>query len=784
MQLATLLFGLSLATALWSAVQTINGEARASYARAAATLGQDRLATLVRKDGSRLDQEVYVALRRAGWLVSPILEGEKRFGEHRLRIFGIDPLTAPPKAQAVDMAETGALLKFITPPGVFYVAPETATKLPGQTTPPLRVIDGIPPGVVVTDIGQAQVLLGAPGQISRLLLWPEQPQRRALSEIAPDLIERAPDEIGDLARLTDSFHLNLTAFGFLAFAVGLFIVHSAVGLAFEQRRPMIRTLRALGVPARSLMGVICAELLTFAIIAGVAGVALGYAIAAMLLPDVAATLRGLYGANVPGAIVVRPETWALGMAIAGLGTLISAAQGLLGVWRLPLLASAQPRAWAQASRQTIIWQLVTAAALLAAAAIIARYGSGLMAGFALLAALLLGAAMALPAVLMAGLSAGGALSKSAIAQWFWADARQQLPSLSLALTAMLLALAANIGVGTMVSSFRQTFVGWIEQRLASELYITTRDDTEASAVRTWLASRSDAVLPIWNVEGEVAGMRTAIFGIADHATYRDKWPMLNASPNVWQVVAIGDGALINEQLSRRKTLNVGDTLTLPGGHETRIAGIYSDYGNPNAQVIIGVDKLTELFPDVSRLRYAIRASPEKVQGLAADLRSTFGIPEQNIIDQTAAKELSLQTFERTFKVTGALNVLTLAVAALAMFASLLTLAGMRLPQVAPVWAMGVTRQRLAAMELCRSFVLAILTAIAALPLGLGLAWILLAIVNVEAFGWLLPMYYFPAEWLRLAVLSILATALAAALPAWRLSRLAPSELLKVFANER
>jgi putative ABC transport system permease protein len=407
-----------------------------------------------------------------------------------------------------------------------------------------------------------------------------------------------------------------------------------------------------------------------------------------------------------------------------------------------------------------------------------------MAGFALLSALLLGAAMALPALLMAGLGAGGALSKSAIAQWFWADARQQLPGLSLALTAMLLALAANIGVGTMVSSFRQTFVGWIEQRLASELYITMRDDAEAAAVRTWLASRSDAVLPIWNIDGEVAGMRTAIFGIADHATYRDNWPILTALPNVWQVVAGGDGALINEQLSRRKTLNVGDDITLPGGYRTRIAGVYSDYGNPNAQVIIGVDKLTELFPDVSRLRYAIRVSPEKVQDLAANLRSTFGIPEQNIIDQAAAKELSLQTFERTFKVTGALNVLTLAVAALAMFASLLTLAGMRLPQVAPVWAMGVTRQQLGVMELWRSFVLAILTAIAALPLGLGLAWILLAVVNVEAFGWRLPMYYFPAEWLRLAVLSILATALAAALPAWRLARLAPSELLKVFANER
>ncbi len=587
-----------------------------------------------------------------------------------------------------------------------------------------------------------------------------------------------------MARLTDSFHLNLTAFGFLAFAVGLFIVHSAVGLAFEQRRPMFRTLRALGVSARSLMTVIFVELLSFAIVAGLAGVALGYALAALLLPDVAATLRGLYGANVPGAIVIRPETWALGMAIAVVGTLISAAQGLFGVWRLPLLASAQPRAWAQASRQTIVWQLIAAASLFAAAALIVRYGAGLTAGFVLLASLLLGAALALPAVLMAGLSAGGALSKHALAQWFWADARQQLPGLSLALTAMLLALAANIGVGTMVSSFRATFVGWIDQRLASELYVGTRDDAEAAAVSAWLVSRSDAVLPIWNVDGDVAGQRASIFGIADHATYRDKWPMLQAAPKVWDVVASGDGALVNEQLSRRQKLNVGDPMTLPGGHLTRVVGVYSDYGNPNAQVIIGVDKLTELFPNVSRLRFAIRVAPEKSQQLADDLRSTFGIPEQNIIDQTAAKELSLQTFERTFKVTGALNVLTLGVAALAMFASLLTLAGMRLPQMAPVWAMGVTRSRLAAMELGRSLVLAVLTAIAALPLGLGLAWVLLAIVNVEAFGWRLPMHYFPGEWLGLALLSIVATALAAALPAWRLARLAPSELLKVFANER
>ena len=39
LQLFTLLAGLALGTALWSGVQAINAEARASYGSAAATLG-------------------------------------------------------------------------------------------------------------------------------------------------------------------------------------------------------------------------------------------------------------------------------------------------------------------------------------------------------------------------------------------------------------------------------------------------------------------------------------------------------------------------------------------------------------------------------------------------------------------------------------------------------------------------------------------------------------------------------------------------------------------------
>ena len=148
------------------------------------------------------------------------------------------------------------------------------------------------------------------------------------------------------------------------------------------------------------------------------------------------------------------------------------------------------------------------------------------------------------------------------------------------------------------------------------------------------------------------------------------------------------------------------------------------------------------------------------------------------------KERSVEVFERTFTVTHALNVLTLSVAGFAIFTSLLTQSAMRLPQLAPVWALGLTRRKLAGLELLRGILLAGLTMVMALPLGLVLAWLLLAVVNVEAFGWRLPMHVFAWDWLVLGFYGLIATALAATIPARRFSQTDPAELVKVFAHER
>nr|WP_249219061.1 FtsX-like permease family protein [Loktanella sp. SALINAS62] len=778
MQLFTLLAGLALATALWSGVQAINAEASASYDAAAATLGEGQFDQLTARDGGTIPQSTYVALRRAGWLVSPVIEGRL----NGVRIVGLDPLTAPGGLGPVTVSDGVEIDTFLSGSGQVFGRAEVLNRLPDIDAERITAPD-VAPGTVLTDIGLAQTLLETDG-LTRMIVATEQPLGRpALQDIAPNLVRQVAQDGSDIGRLTDSFHLNLTAFGLLSFAVGIFIVNGAIGLAFEQRRPVVRTLRALGVPLRTLMALMAAELALMALVAGTIGVALGYVIASVLLPDVAATLQGLYGQTVAGTLQLRPVWWLSGLGIALGGTALAATAAFWRLAQMPLLAGGSRRALSMAAGRGARVQGGLAAVLLVLAAVLAFTADGLITGFALLGALLIGAALALPLILDRVLALAQSLSSGVRTQWFWADTRQQLPGLSLALAALLLAMAANVGVSTMVSSFRLTFVGFLDQRLASELYVTAEDAAQAQALTTYAAPRTDAILPIQSAMATVRDLPTEVFGARIGPTYTDNWTFLSAGPDPWQQVSDGTGILINEQLARRTGLAMNDMVPV-GDSSFAVAGIYGDYGNPIGQAILSETVFAALYPDVIALRFGLRLPPDEVSDFRAALTRNVGIPDGAMINQAGIKQFSLDVFNRTFTVTTALNVLTLAVAGFAILMSLLTLAALRVPQLAPAWAMGMTRRSLGAIELIRAVMLAVFTAAVALPLGLALAWALLAVVNVAAFGWKLPMFLFPADYLRLGVFALGAAGLAALWPAWRLARTPPAALLQVFSNER
>ncbi|MBT3140397.1 ABC transporter permease [Phaeobacter gallaeciensis] len=785
-QLITLLTGLALATGLWSAVQAINTEARASYQRANAQLSFGQLDRLYPTTGS-IPLSRYVDLRRNGWQVAAVLTDTLRVSGHSYDVLGVDLLAYPTFPAIAEVSQTVGVapVDALTAPGRLFMRPETAQNLRKQGSwPPIIETASVPLDTILTDIGVAENLLNRKEQISYLLVLPNQPMNRpSLSQIAPELRRVATQGTDQTTRLTDSFHLNLTAFGLLSFAVGLFIVHGTVGLAFEQRRGMIRTLRALGVPLRLLTRLLLAELLVCAMVGGAIGLGLGYLIAGILLPDVAATLRGLYSAPIEGTLSLRPTWIVAGFGMAICGTLIASFQALWRVSRLPLLAAPGAHAWVSKGVDRPI-QAIAGMGLILGGISIFGVLDGLIAGFIMLAGIMMGTALLLPWCLEQVLKFGQGRARSPLSEWVWADMRAQLSGLSLAMMALMLALAANIGVGTMVSSFRLTFTGWLDQRLASELYVTAKDDVQGAKIAMWLSTRSDAVLPIRASKLQFQNKSLFVYGIVDDSTYRDNWPLIAQTPEVWDKVAAGQGVLINEQLARREQIWPGDHITILENWTFSVVGVYSDYGNPTAQAIISLPSLLNHLPDLPNQRFGVRVAPDKAAALANDLITRFDLPAQAVINQAGLKARSMAVFNKTFVVTGALNVLTLGVAGFAILTSMLTMWTQRLPQVAPVWALGITRKQLAKLEIIRSVAFAAMTALLALPLGLVLAWVLLEIINVEAFGWRLPMHLFPTDWLVLGLVALCAASIAAVLPALRLKRVPPSDLLKVFTNDR
>ena len=234
-QFFSVLTGLWLATSLLTGVQALNSQARDSYARASQLIGGEPQASLSATAGGTFPQQWFVDLRRAGWPVSPVVQGRVTLKGHeaqRLQLMGIEPVSLPTGSPVAGQAlAIEQVVEFFTPPGRTWISPSTLqvlglregeqpSSVNGMRLPPLQVQADMAPGVLLVDIGFAQQILGLPDQLSRLLL------PKDFTAPLPDAFKgtlqlTSSGEENNLARLTESFHLNLTALGFLSFVVGL-----------------------------------------------------------------------------------------------------------------------------------------------------------------------------------------------------------------------------------------------------------------------------------------------------------------------------------------------------------------------------------------------------------------------------------------------------------------------------------------------------------------------------------------------------------------------------------
>ena len=809
-----LIIGLTAGVGLWSAVQIINQQARLSYERADSLLGVQASHWIRAESDRGVSQKDYIQFRRLGFRqVFPIVEGEVSTSAGQpISIIATDLFALPENVfesnQDNSETDTGSgWLDFIQPPYRAWVPQELANELNLQPDEQLELRDGrqLPPTIIQSheqqgrqvfmDIAAAFELLSR-DHFSYLAVGELAPEKLSALQQAlpPHLILVENQQHLDLAQLTESLHTHLSAMSLLSFAVGLFIVFNAVRFSLWYRRPTFINLRLMGVSGRSLSLAIALEVLLWSFLGTGLGLIIGIQISQILLPGLGASLHSLYNATIETDLIWQTESLLKAWLITLAGLCWALGWPLYQQLRRNSLPS-QLLERAPQDEQTSRYQLLIAGiGFIVVSGLIYPNLNNAVSGFVLLGLLLFAAAWTLPSLLAFSLTL---LTKSTarnglIARWLISDGWSQLPALRTAMMALLLAMTANLGVGTLVDSFRNAFVNWLEVRQSADLYLRAPNIDRHRLLNPtqseqWLAHSHERI----GVNTRWQGRQSLIRGVDTDAPDSRTLPLAQwagDSPEMalqkWREEA--KSILANEQAHYLGGLNIGDQLELVSDNGTQnyhVVGFFYDYGTPYYQFYLPYDEVaTNWRANRSRgiaLWLKTSDNPAQTLQLAEIAMRAAGAKTGDWISQAQLRKLSLTIFERTFAITSAMNGLTLIVAAIALLASLLAILQERLPQFAQWRALGIRWREQMLIITTPILIFVSIAWLLAVPLGALLSWILIHKLNIVSFGWSMPMTWAMAPAWQLAGVIMLAVISTLILAGWQLKRKLPGQLAKL-----
>ncbi|WP_303805665.1 FtsX-like permease family protein [Aeromonas rivipollensis] len=619
--------------------------------------------------------------------------------------------------------------------------------------------------LLVTDIGLAQPLLGKAGRLDRIVFKLSDEEANALQRALQTYYPHQPlwlEPISpalDASQLGDALALNLSALSLLAMAVGLFLVFNAQRFVQSVRRPQLAQLIILGMPPSRVLRWLALELLILATIGTLLGLLLGSLLALALMGQLTQALADLYGPNPIDLLRLSPTSLIKALLIGLLGTL---AANLPGWWQLLRQSPLELRE--ESSRPPVYpWRrrLLAIAILLLCALCLLLPQTGLGGALFVAGGWLLAMALALPDALRAllgRLRGHGPLS----VRLGVAETQYHLDRTAIAVMALQLAIAAAIGIGVMVSSFRSSVEIWLGQRLAADLYVSAPKGVAGS--RGQLSEQSlTAILAEPDVR---AASRRAVHP-ARWQGQPIEWAQMDFIPELkaaypllagrWP--AAPDEVLASEPLTVRLGVKVGQTLdvTSEGGPRAlTVTGVYQDYGSDKGQILHafegGAVQSLALFS----------TDPE---GLSDRLRARFG-ERVNLLPAPAIHAAALKVFDQTFVVTELLKLLILGIAFVGIGSAFMVLGLARRGELQTLQSLGIGPRHCRRLLVWQGAGLGLLTALLALPVGYGLAWVLIEVVNPRAFGWRLAFEAAPLH----AVTALLLAPLCGALASWYAAR--------------
>lgn len=778
-----------------------------------------------------LPDSVYQTLRvDAGVRPSaPVVEGYASVarGDRTFQVVGIDPFADAPFRPYLGtgpggdfdlgtfMTQDAALLSTPTAEALGVAAGDTLRVDVEGTQHPVVVGGLIEPqdersrralsNLLVVDVSTAQELFDRQSQLSRIdLILPSDDAERsaALERIRAALpagaqVQRAEARTQAVEQMTRAFNLNLTALSLLALVVGAFLIYNTMTFSVVQRRGLIGRLRALGVTRRQIFGLVLGEAALLGAVGTGLGLLLGIVLASGLVQLLAQTINDLYFVVEVSELTITPWLLTKG-ALLGLGTTIAAAIPPAREATNAPVSTVLQRSSQEANIQNLAPRLAGAGALVSAlgTGLLVATEQSIIIGYGALLCLLLGAALLTPWAVMGLATAARPLLGRLFGVIGRMAARGVVTSLSrtgVAIAALMVAVAATVGVGLMIDSFRGTVEDWLTQSLQADIYVqppsevfrrstATIDSTVAERLRAVEGTAGAYSVRRMTVQADVG--QTDLVAIEPGPETEDVYRLKDGTPDsAWPRLQDGSAVFVSEPYAYRHDLAVGDTLQLQTDQGKRafpIAAVYYDYGSDLGVVMMSRSGYTQVYDDrgVSGLAF-YAAEGRDVDALIADMRAaTGGLQDVIIRSNRALRETSLKVFDRTFTITTVLRLLALAVAFIGVLSALMALELERRREMGVLRATGMTPPQVGGYVTLQTGLMGAIAGVLSLPLGYVLAYVLVYVINKRSFGWTLDLTVSPDVMVQALLLAIGAAFLAGLYPAWSMAQASPATALR------
>ncbi|MEW5957870.1 MAG: FtsX-like permease family protein [Chloroflexota bacterium] len=822
-----LILGVALGVAMIVAIDLANGSASEAFALSTDSIVGKATHQIVTASND-LPSQLYQDLRVKVGLedVAPVVTGLVLFDEAGglpLQLLGVDPFAeAPFRNYLGDGAgglSTEALIELLIRPNTILLAQslgeqyhltpgDTLTLVAGGQMKSVKLVGLLQTndnlsrralnGLILSDISTAQELLGRVGRLSHidLILSPETDPQPILDLLPPAArLQQAALRNETINQMTAAFELNLSALSLLALIVGIFLIYNTISFSVVQRRPVLGTLRCLGVTRREIFGIVLAEALVLGAIGAVIGLGLGLGLGRGLVGLVARTINDLYFTLTVQTVSVSPWTLYKGLA-AGLGaSLLAAFVPALEATTVPP-GSALKRSLQEDRVRRFIPGLSLAGVglILAGWALLYASANSLAASFGALFVILLGAALLTPAAtqaLMRLMRPFAARLLGVIGAMATGDIVRSLSRTSVTIAALMLAVTVIIGVSIMIDSFRHTIVIWLDNILAADIYAGPAgqdlrvageiDPAFIEQVRqlagvTYVSQLRTA--QVFSTGYEPVEIRA--FTPQPNETRR---PLLWASGDPGQVYAALDAGavMVSEVFARRHNLplNRPSSLTLittAGAQSFRVVGIFYDYAAPElGYVLMRLQIYRCHWQDDGISNIGLFLAPELIphaDEFTRRLQNEFaGRYSLSFDSNRGIKENALEIFDRTFTITAALRLLATVVAFIGVLSTLMSLQLERTRELGTLRANGMSIPQLWSKTMLETGLMGLTAGLISMPMGLALAVILIYVINIRSFGWSLQINLNPGIFLTALAVALAAALLAGIYPVIRLNHM-------------